>query len=58
MYLGDPQMFAVDYKLRDQVWEWAFEANIALEYNGHDFNQDVWRVVNPKDLTWFILRWQ
>lgn len=57
MYLGDPQMFAVDYKLREQVWDWAYSLNIPLEYNGHDFNMDVWRVVKPEHCAWFALKW-
>ena len=57
MYLGDPQMFPVDYKLREQVWDWAYSLNIQLEYNGHDFNMDVWRVVDPKHCVLFALRW-
>ena len=57
MYLGDPCMFAVSSDQREHVWAWARDANIQIEYNGTDFNQDVWRVVNPKDSAWFTLRW-
>lgn len=57
MYLGDSQLFAVDCKLREQVWDWAYTANIPLEYNGHDFNMDIWRVVNTRHLSLFALRW-
>lgn len=50
-------MFAVPCELREQVWDWAYTLNIGLEYNGHDFNMDVWRVVNPEHSAWFALRW-
>jgi hypothetical protein len=58
VYLGDSQMFALDYKLREAVWAWAETANIRIEYAGTDFNQDVWRVVNTGDCLMFTLRWK
>jgi len=57
MYLGDSQMYAVPCELRQEVWDWAYGLNIGLEYNGHDFNMDVWRVVNPEHCSWFAMRW-
>ena len=57
MYLGDSQMFAVDSSLREAVWAWAEAAGVAIEYNGTDFGQDVWRVVNLEHCSWFAMRW-
>lgn len=57
MYLGDAQMFPVDSKLRQGVWDWAENSGIKIEYNGTDFGQDVWRVVDPRYCIWFELRW-
>lgn len=58
MYLGDLSMYAVDSALREDVWEWARDSNIQIEYNGTDFNMDIWRVVDPEHYTWFELRWK
>ena len=58
MYLGDSQMFPVDYKLREQVWAWAEKSGIKVEYNGTNFGQDVWRVVDPNHCVLFALRWK
>ena len=57
MYLGDSQMFPVDSKFRQEVWDWAEKSGIKIEYNGTDFGQDVWRVVDPKHCNWFVLKW-
>ena len=57
MYLGDPQMYPVDSGLRSQVWAWAQQANIPIEYAGTDFDLDVWRVVDPRHSGLFALRW-
>lgn len=57
MYLGDSQMYAVDSSLRAQVWAWAEQTNIRIEYNGTDFGLDVWRVVDLKHCILFELCW-
>jgi hypothetical protein len=50
-------MFPVPSELRDEVWEWAQQANIHIEYNGTDFDLDVWRVVDTEYIDLFVLRW-
>lgn len=57
MYLGEPSMFPVPSELRDEVWEWAQQSDIHIEYNGTDFDLDVWRVVDSKHIDMFVLRW-
>ena len=57
MYLGDASMYPVPSELRQQVWTWADSTGVKIEYNGTDFNVDVWRVVDPKHRDWFALRW-
>lgn len=57
MYLGDSQMYAVDSKLREDVWAWAEASSIPIEYNGTDFGLDIWRVVDAAHCAWFALKW-
>lgn len=57
MYLSDPQMYAVDSKLRASVWCWALQSNVHIEYNGTDFGLDIWRVPSSQHQTLFALRW-
>ena len=57
MYLGDSQMYAVAAELREQVWAWAEQSHIQIQYSGTDFGLDVWRVVDPRHCSLFALRW-
>jgi hypothetical protein len=57
MHFGDSQMFLVDSKQREQVWTWAHQLDIGIEYNGTNFGNDIWRVVDSKHCVLFALRW-
>lgn len=57
MYLGDPQMYPVDSSLRSQVWSWAEQSNISVQYSGTDFGLDIWRVIDSRHSGLFALRW-
>lgn len=57
MFFNNPQFFRVEYKHRQEVWNWAEKSNIRIEYNGSHGWKDVWRVVNADDCLLFILRW-
>ena len=57
MMYNNPQMFPVDYTLRNQVRDWAHNLSIKLEFHGHDSGMDVWLVPNLRHCVLFALRW-
>lgn len=49
----------VDYVNRHEVWHWAKDVGIEIEYQGTRFGRkDLWRVNDPVERTWFRIRWE
>lgn len=55
----DPlECVAVHWRFRIQVFEWADESEIYIEYQGSTANGfDLWRVENSLHRLWFVLKW-
>ena len=56
--LSDEKDIAVPFAFRQEVYDWAGENSVALEYQGTLGGMDVWRVRDDQQRVWFALRWQ
>lgn len=54
---GDSRGIIVDSRLRGQVWTWAWDNQIEIEYHGTLAGRDLWYVKNDQHRTAFALRW-
>jgi len=47
------------WEYRQEIWDWADEHNISLEYWGTGIkgDRDMWRIRDEKSRAWFALRW-
>jgi hypothetical protein len=57
VFMSDARDIATPYSKRQEVYEWAGENSITIEYQGTLGGFDVWRVLNDQDRAWFNLRW-
>lgn len=57
MLTGDRRGIVTPYVSRHEVWNWAIENEITIEFQGSLAGHDLWYVKNDKDRLWFILRW-
>ena len=55
--VGDTRDIGVATQHRHAVWEWCYDNDITVEYQGTLARTDVWRVRNHKHRMWFQLRW-
>lgn len=55
--MGDSRGIVVDSQLREQVWSWAMDNYINIEYHGTLAGKDLWYVKNDQHRTAFSLRW-
>jgi len=56
--MGDERDIAVSFSHRQEVYDWAGENGIAIEYQGTLASTDVWRVRDEQQRVMFILRWE
>lgn len=54
---GDSRGILTPSEKRSDVWLWAQENNITIEYQGTLSKTDLWYVKNEQDRIWFVLRW-
>lgn len=54
---GDSRGIIVDSHLREQVWSWAMDNHIDIEYHGTLAGKDLWYVKSDRARTAFALRW-
>ena len=55
--VGDSRDIAVPYDQRKQVWNWCYENDITVSYEGSLAGIDLWRIKDEKQRIWFALRW-
>ena len=55
---GDSRGILVPWTLRQQVYEWAGQNKIAVEYHGSMSGMDLWYVKDDVYRAWFALRWK
>ena len=55
--VGDSRDIAVPYNKRKQVWNWCYENDITVTYEGSLSGTDLWRVKDEQQRLWFALRW-
>ena len=55
--VGDSRDIAVPYEKRKQVWNWCYENNVTVTYEGSLAGIDLWRVKDDEQRLWFTLRW-
>ncbi len=55
--MGDSRGVIVSCTLRNQIWQWAEENKIKIEYQGTLDGMDLWYVKEDKHRSWFVLRW-
>ena len=58
VFMSDEKDIAVPFAFRQEVYDWAGENSVALEYQGTLGGMDVWRVRDDQQRVWFALRWQ
>ena len=56
-FVSDIRDIAVDSTKRQEVYEWASENHVIIEYQGTLGGRDVWRVRDEERRMWFMLRW-
>ena len=56
--MGDERDIAIPYSKRQEVYEWAGQNGITVEYQGTLGGTDVWRVRDEQQRAWFALKWQ
>ena len=56
--MGDSRGILVDWQSREDVWRWAVDNNIVIEYRGSLAGKDLWYVKDDQHRVWFALRWQ
>lgn len=57
VFVSDSRDIAVPYSRRQEVYEWAGQNGILVEYQGTLGGTDVWRVKDEQHRAWFNLRW-
>lgn len=57
VFVSDSRDIAVAYTERSNVWAWAHDNGIDVEYQGSMSGTDVWRVKDNEQRAWFLLRW-
>lgn len=55
--VGDSRDIAVPYNKRKQVWNWCYENDVTVTYEGSLAGVDLWRVKDDEQRIWFALRW-
>lgn len=56
--MGDERDIVVPYSRRQEVYDWAGQNRITIEYQGTLGGTDVWRVRDDQQRAWFTLKWQ
>lgn len=58
VFMSDERDIAVPFSRRQEVYEWAGQNGITIEYQGTLGGVDVWRVLDEQQRAWFTLKWQ
>lgn len=54
---GDSRGILTPWQLRTEVWQWATDHGIEIEYQGSLAGRDLWYVRDDAHRAWFALRW-
>lgn len=57
VFMCDERDIGTLYSKRQEVYEWAGQNGITIEYQGTLGGVDVWRVRDEQQRAWFTLRW-
>ena len=57
VFMSDERDIATPFNLRQEVYEWAGENKITIEYQGTLGGVDVWRVRDDEQSSCFAVRW-
>ena len=53
------QVCLVNWKQRQEVWDWCEQSNISISYLGSVYSvYDVWQILREDHMMWFKLRWE
>ena len=55
--VGDSRGVLTSARDRHDVWTWAENNNISLEYQGTLANRDLWYIKDDQQRMMFVLRW-
>ena len=55
---GDDRGVIIPWTLRQEVYDWAVQNKIAIEYQGSMSGLDLWYVKDDIHRAWFALRWK
>lgn len=58
VFMSDEHNIATPYLRRQEVYQWASQNGITIEYQGTLAGVDVWRVQDEEQRAWFNLKWQ
>lgn len=58
VFMSDERDIATPFSQRQEVYEWAGQNGITIEYQGTLGGKDVWRIKDDQQRAWFTLRWQ
>lgn len=56
--MGDSRGIVVPWSLRQEVYEWAGQNKIEIEYQGSMSGLDLWYIKNDEHRAWFALKWK
>jgi hypothetical protein len=57
-FMSDERDIATPFARRQEVYSWAGQNGITIEYQGTLGGVDVWRIQDDRQRAWFTLRWQ
>lgn len=57
VFMSDERDIATPNSRRQEVYEWAGQNGITVEYQGTLAGVDIWRVSNDEQRAWFNLKW-
>jgi len=53
------QVCVVNWKHRQEVWDWCEQSNISISYLGSLYSiYDVWEILKEDHMMWFRLKWE
>ena len=56
--MGDSRGVTVSWTLRQEVYEWATQNKIVIEYQGSLSGYDLWYIKDDDHRAWFVLKWK
>jgi hypothetical protein len=57
VFMSDERDISTPFSRRQEVYEWAGQNGVTVEYQGTLGGVDIWRIHNEQQREWFALKW-